>query len=605
MSSPSPNLPTSSLRIYWRLLAYVKPYAALFLLCIVGFGLYAFSTTQFIRILENLLKVIENNNPHDRIAIPLQVIGYTILRSIGAFIGTYYLAKVSFGIIHRLRVQVFDHMTQLPSRTFDTRNSNHLISIITYNINGVTAAATDAIRILLREGATVIGLFVMLLIMNWKLTMAFVIIAPVIGLLVTVVAKRLRRLSNNVQTSVGDITQVASEMINGVRIMRSFGGEDYEKTRFEAISQKNYIQNMKIVLTSAANTPLIQLLVAFAMAALIYVALTYLDLKNPATFVAYMTAVGAILQPMRRLGEVAPMILKGVAAADSVFQLLDEPPERDEGKFEVARAVGNVRFEGVNFAYPHQESLALENAVLTVNAGEVIALVGKSGSGKTTLVNLIPRFYDLNQGAILIDNVPVSEYKLANLREQIAFVNQQVTLFDGTVADNIAYGRRDKVSLKDIQRAAHLAYALEFIEQLPQGFDTQIGEGGARLSGGQRQRLAIARAILKDAPILIMDEATSALDNESERYIQAAMSEVMKGRTTFVIAHRLSTIEHADRIVVMDSGKIVEQGTHQSLLTQNGFYTRLHAAQFHDDTIPSEPSSHSEPFHIKDIPLCD
>ncbi len=588
----------SAFKIYWRLLAYVKPYVGIFVVCVLGFGVYAFATTQFVRILENLLKVIEHNNPHDRIAIPLQVIGYTILRSLGAFVGTYFLAKVSFGIIHRLRVEVFNHMTRLPSHVFDSRNSNHLMSIITYNINGVTAAATDAIRILLREGATVIGLMVMLLVMNWKLTMVFVVIAPLIGWLVTGVAKRLRRLSNKVQTSIGDITQVTSEMINGVRVMRTFGGEEYEKSRFEKVSKNNYFKNMKIVTTSAANSPLIQLLVASAMAALIFIALTYGDLKDSASFVAYMTAVGAILQPMRRLGEVAPLILKGVAAADSVFQLLDEPAEEDTGKYAVARAGGAVSFNEVCFAYPGQQTLALDHINVSVEPGEVVALVGRSGSGKSTLVALLPRFYDVTQGSIMLDGVALSEYGLANLRSQLAFVNQQVTLFDGSVAENIAYGCAKRVTPQQIKQAADLAYASEFIEKLPQGFDTQIGESGARLSGGQRQRLAIARAILKDAPLLIMDEATSALDNESERYIQAAMDQVMKGRTTFVIAHRLTTIEHADRILVMDAGKIVEQGTHQSLLALNGLYAKLLSTEFGEH---AEFSEHKE--FSKQVPM--
>jgi subfamily B ATP-binding cassette protein MsbA len=345
---------------------------------------------------------------------------------------------------------------------------------------------------------------------------------------------------------------------------------------------------MKIIVTSAANTPVIQMLVAFAMAALIFVAMSVTKMREPAQFVVYIGAVAAMIQPMRRLGEVAPMILKGVAAADSVFQLLDESTETDKGQFETARAKGAVSFEKVSFAYETQDSAAIDNVDLVVQPGEVVAFVGRSGSGKSTLVNLLPRFYDLSSGSISIDGVPITDYKLTNLREQIAFVNQQVTLFEGSVADNIAYGRADKVSAADIKRAADLAYATEFIEQLPQGFATQIGEGGTRLSGGQRQRLAIARAILKNSPILILDEATSALDNESERYIQAAMEQVMKGRTTFVIAHRLSTIEHADRIVVMENGKIVEQGRHKELLDRNGVYAKLHAAQFHGEMSSSE-----------------
>lgn len=585
MSSPksSAKPETSSLKIYWRLLAYLKPYKFAFLVGVLGYVVFAYSSALFIDILKNLLHIIENNNPADRYYIPMAVMGTTVLRSLGAFMGAYFLAKVANGVVHKLRVEVFNHMTQLPTHIFDQRNSGHLISIITYNINGVTAAATDALKISLREGATVIWMLGVLLVSDWKLTMLFLILAPVIGVLVTVVGKRLRRLSTKVQTTVGDITQVSGEMVNGYKVMRTFGGEAYEQARFADVSYKNYLQNMKIVVTSAANTPLIQLLVAAFMSILIFVAMSVTKMREPAEFVAYLVAVAAMIQPLRRLGEVTPMILKGVAAAESVFEILDVPSEKDEGGVQVERAQGEVIFDAVGFSYQSQDKVALDNISLQVKSGEVIALVGKSGSGKSTLVNLLPRFYDVQHGRILLDGVDIRDYSLTNLREQISVVNQQVTLFDGTVADNIAYGRRDKVTPEQIRRAAELAYALEFIEQLPQGFDTQIGEGGDRLSGGQRQRLAIARAILKNAPILIFDEATSALDNESERYIQAAMDEVMKGRTTFVIAHRLSTIEHADRILVMEDGKIVEQGSHKELSERNGAYAKLQAAAFHDD----------------------
>jgi subfamily B ATP-binding cassette protein MsbA len=574
-SQVKPATSETSLRIYWRLLAYLKPYKAMFALGVLGIALYGASYAAFIEILKNLLTVMQNNNPHDRYLIPLAIIAATLVRGVGAFMSSYYLAKVGNNVVHGLRVKVFNHMTTLPTPVFDQRNSGHLISIITYNINGVAAAATDALKISLREGAVVIAMLGYLFVSDWQLT--------VIAWLVNAVGKRLRRLSNKVQTSVGDITQVSGEMINGHRIMRSFGGEHYEQQRFENVSQKNYVQNMKIVMTSAANTPVIQLLVAVAMAALIFVAMSVTKLREPAEFVAYITAVGTLVQPMRRLGEVAPLILKGVAAADSVFQLLDVPSETDNGTVVVARAAGAVALDNVSFAYAEQGPLALDNISLVVQPGEVVAFVGRSGSGKSTLMNLIPRFYEPTSGTISIDSIPINNYTLANLREQISFVNQQVTLFEGSIADNIAYGRADKVTQEQIKRAADLAYATEFIEQQPQGFDTYIGEGGARLSGGQRQRIAIARAILKDAPILILDEATSALDNESERYIQAAMEQVMKGRTTFVIAHRLSTIEHADRIVVLEHGKIVEQGKHKDLLDRNGAYAKLYTAQFHDD----------------------
>ncbi|HWV15925.1 MAG TPA: lipid A export permease/ATP-binding protein MsbA [Cellvibrio sp.] len=587
MSTASHNTntaPQSAWKIYGRLLGYLKPYKMTFLIGVIGFILYAASNYMFLDILKNLLRVIEESNPVDRYLIPLAVIGTTILRSLGAFLGSYYLAKVANGIVHTLRMQVFNHITCLPNSLFDKRNSGHLISVITYNINGVTAAATDALKISLREGATVVGMLAYLLYSDWKLTMIFLLIAPLIGWLVSVVGKRLRRLSSQAQSTIGDITQVSAEMVNGYRVMRSFGGEEYEQQRFAAVSRKNYVQNMKMVVTSAANTPVIQLMMAVAMAALIFVAMSVTKMREPAEFVAYIGAVAAMIQPMRRLGEVAPMILKGVAAAESVFQLLDEPGERDTGRQSLARASGAVSFDNVSFAYEGQQDLALNNVSLQVNSGEVVALVGRSGSGKSTLVNLLPRFYEPTSGEIALDGVVLSDYPLKDLRSQMAFVNQQVTLFEGSVAENIAYGCIHKVTPEQIKQAADLAYASEFIERLPDGFNTQIGESGARLSGGQRQRLAIARAILKNAPILIMDEATSALDNESERYIQAAMDQVMRGRTTFVIAHRLSTIEHADRILVMDAGKIVEQGTHASLLALNGLYAKLHSNDFKDST---------------------
>ncbi|WP_062064618.1 lipid A export permease/ATP-binding protein MsbA [Cellvibrio sp. OA-2007] len=579
---------TSAWVVYQRLLTYVKPYWLLFVVGFIGFALYGLSNKLFVHTLENLIHVISDNNPADRYLVPLQVMGITVLRSIGAFLGAYYLSKIAFSVIHNLRTQVFNHMTQLPTAHFDKSSSGHLISVITYNINGVTSAATDALKISLREGLTVIFLFATLIQMDWKLTMIFILIAPVIGLLVSIVGKRLRRLSNKVQNSVGDITQVTGEMINGVRVMRSFGGEEYEKKRFESASKKNYQQNMKIVVTAAANTPLIQLIVAAAMAALIFIALSFMEITDPARFVAYMTAAGMMLPSMRRLGEVAPAVLKGVAAADSVFTLLDTPVESDQGTHQVARVKGSVELKNVTFCYANQPVPALNNINLTVRAGEVVALVGRSGSGKSTLVGLLNRFHDLSSGDILIDGISVTDYTLASLREQVALVNQQVTLFNDTVAGNIAYGSLQTRSLDEIRRAADAAYATEFIEQLPEGFNTIIGEAGARLSGGQRQRLAIARALLKDAPILILDEATSALDNESEYYIQAALSTVMKGRTTFVVAHRLSTIEQADRIIVMDHGEILEQGTHVQLLALNGHYARLHAKQFSEEELPPE-----------------
>lgn len=573
---------TAAWAVYKRLLVYVKPYTGLFILSFSGFALFGLSSALFVYIMEDLINVVTANNLIDRYLVPLQVIGVTLLRSLGGFIGVYLMSRIAFNIIHNLRVQVFNHMTRLPNKTFDEKNSGNLISIITYNINGVTAAATDAIKIVLREGLTALALFATLIIMDWRLTLTFIAIAPIIGLLVAIVGKRLRRLSNKVQNTVGDLTQVTGEMINGFKVMRSFGGETYEKQRFEQVSKKNLRQNMKIVVTSAANTPLIQLIIAIAIAALIFIALSFMEINDPAKFVAYMTAAAGMLPSMRRLGEVAPTILKGVAAADSVFTVLDSAVEDDTGTHKAERVKGEVSFKNVTFCYPDQARPALNQINLDVAPGEIIALVGRSGSGKSTLVSLLNRFYEPDAGTILIDGVPIRDYQLQNLREQIALVNQQVTLFNDTVAGNIAYGSLQTRDMDAIQRAADAAFATEFIQQLPEGFNTLIGESGARLSGGQRQRLAIARALLKSAPILILDEATSALDNESERYIQAALDRVMKGRTTFVVAHRLSTIEKADRILVLDHGEIVEQGTHAQLLARQGHYAKLHARQFSD-----------------------
>ncbi len=567
-------------RVYWRLLGYLKPHWAIFLLSILGFMLFAASQPALAQVMEHLIGAIESGDADQRVVIPLAMMAIFIVRGIGSFIGNYYIAKVSLSIVHSLRVQLFNQLTTLPSSYFDQHNSGNLISRITYNVQGVTGAATDALKVLIREHFTVLCLLGYLLWKDWKLTMVFVVIAPFIGVVVVLVGKRLKRLASKIQVVMGNITQICSEMISGYRVMRSFSGESYERRRFEAVSGENLKQNLKLVKTSALATPVMQLIVAMAMGALVFLAMTFMDTSSPGAFVAYITAAGLIPKPVRQLSEVFGTIQKGLAAAQSIFEQLDEVPERDTGTRRVERVEGRLEFKGLSFAYDSAESDVLHDINLTVAEGQTVALVGSSGSGKSTLASLLPRFYEVEQGQILIDGVAIDDYSLASLRQQIALVNQDVVLFNDTVASNIAYGGLAGASDEQVRAAADAAYASEFIDKMPEGLSSLIGEDGTRLSGGQRQRLAIARALLKDAPILILDEATSALDTESERKIQSALEKLMEGRTTLVIAHRLSTIEKADKIVVMDGGRIVEQGTHESLLAAGGAYANLHQLQF-------------------------
>ena len=574
--------PQTSLKIYLRLLGYVKPYWLLFLISILGFVVFALTQPLLTHMFGVLIDAVEAADSKDRLLLPLSVVAIFAVRGLGGFVGSYFLARVAQGIVHTLRTQLFNKLTILPGSFFDEQNSGHLISRITYDTAGVTTAATGALKVLIREGVTVIALLSYLLYIDWKLTMVFFAVGPFIGIIVSKVGKRLRKLSTKVQVAMGHITHVSSEMINGYREMRSFGGENYEKTRFEQASRNNMRQNIKIALMASATTPIIQLIMSIAMAMLFYAAFGFFEGDSAGAFVAYLTTAGLIQKPVRQLSEVIGDVQKGVAAAESVFQQLDQVAETDSGHHETERARGKLSIRKLNFAYNADDGNVLEDINLEIEPGQVVALVGRSGSGKSTLASLIPRFYSHANGDILLDGRPLQDYRLKNLRRQIALVNQSVTLFNDTVANNIAYGDLAVSSREQVVAAAMAAHALEFIERMPEGFDTLIGEDGARLSGGQRQRLAIARALLKDAPILILDEATSALDTESERAIQEALEEVMKGRTTLVIAHRLSTIEMADKIVVMEQGRIVEQGSHKELLAQQGAYAKLHSLQFTD-----------------------
>ncbi|MGQ9427143.1 lipid A export permease/ATP-binding protein MsbA [Gilvimarinus sp. F26214L] len=601
-------------RIYLRLLSYLRPHLFMFSLNVLGFFIYASTQPMLAKLTEFLIGALENRDAPARdetetatgplggladkltpdwdwlssfsdelLLVPYLVVFIYLLRGIGLFVGNYAIAVVAENIVHSLRTEVFNKLTTLPSSYFDEQSSGHLISKITYNVAQVTVAATEALKIILREGFTVVLVMAYLFYTNWKLTMVFVAIAPVIALFVSIAGKRLRRISGKLQTAMGAITSISSEMIGGYRVMRSFGGEEYEKRRFRDASRYTYRQNVKMVFTANLATSVNQFIVAIALGALMLIAISFIGTGGAAELVGYMVAVGLLPKAMRQLSDVYGKIQKGLVAAHSVFEQIDEPGEKDEGRYEVDRVQGKVEFENLSFIYPGADKPALESIDLVVAPGTTVALVGRSGSGKSTLVSLIPRYYDHTTGAIRLDDREINEYSLASLRRQIALVTQDVVLFNDTVHNNIAYGDLATKSREEVIAAARNAHALEFIDKLPDGLDTQIGEDGTRLSGGQRQRLSIARAFLKDAPVLILDEATSALDSESENLIQDALEKVVKNRTTFVIAHRLSTIENADKIVVMEDGHIVEVGSHRELLAMDGAYAKLHAGQFKEE----------------------
>ena len=585
---------TSGVKIYFRLLGYIKPYIGMFIISIVGFLIFASTSPMLGYVLKYFVDGLANPEtvlfpnvswlPDVRIlqAVPLLIVLIALWQGVGSFLGNFYLAKVSLGLVHDLRVQLFNNLLTLPNRYYDNHSSGHLISRITYNVTMVTGAATDAIKVIVREGMTVVFLFATLLWMNWKLTLVMVAILPVIALMVNSANKKFRKQSKKIQVAMGDVTHVASETIQSYRVVRSFGGEPYERERFFESSLSNTKRQLRMIKTNAVYTPSLQLVIYSGMSVLLFLVLLLRGDSSPGDLVAYITLAGLLPKPIRQLSEVSSTIQKGVAGAESIFEQLDEEQENDSGTVELAQVSGQLEVQDLCFTYPGTDTPVLQDISFKAEKGQMIALVGRSGSGKSTLANLIPRFYEHQQGQILLDGVEVSDFTLKNLRRHMALVTQQVSLFNDTVAKNIAYGDLAEASVDEIKAAAEAAYAAEFIERMPLAYETLVGEDGVLLSGGQRQRLAIARALLKNAPLLILDEATSALDTESERHIQAALDHAVQGRTTLVIAHRLSTIEKADLILVMDQGRIVERGSHKELLAQQGYYSRLHATQFQE-----------------------
>jgi len=575
---------TSSFKTYSRLLKYVKPYLKFFFISVFGFTIIAASQPLTAELINLIIETLEHGTKSESQYLPLYIIALVTFRSAGSFLGNYFLAKVSVNVIHKLRQKLFNHYTQLSIEYFDAKNSGHLISLITYNVSEVARAVTDSVRVSIREGLTAIGLLAYLIWLNWQLTLVFLVIAPFIAVLISIVSKKLRALSKHVQDSMGDMTHITSELVLGNRVVKCFGGADYEKQRFKETSLFNKRQSQKVHLVTSTQNPVIQIIVAISLAFLLFLALNIMGDASTGSFVAYLLAAFMLPRPIQLLANANNEIQKGIAAATDVFEVLDVEVEKDLGTRTKIVGKGELEFRNLSFYYPNSEKAALKNINLSIKSGQTIAIVGASGSGKTTLTNLIPRFYDYSQGNILLDGVEITEYTLETLREQIALVTQNITLFNDTVFNNIAYGSLEGISEADVLKAADDAYATEFIDNLAHGMQTEIGEHGIQLSGGQRQRLAIARALLKNSPLLILDEATSALDTHSERYIQKALEHVMANRTTIVIAHRLSTIENADVILVMEQGEIIERGSHAELLAKQGAYAALHALQFSDTT---------------------
>jgi len=573
--------------VYRRLLGYSFAHWPWLLLSLITMIIVAATEVGFAALMRPLMD--ESFVARDPVAIkwvPLALIAVFALRGIAEFVSIYTMKYVGRMVVKQLRSSLFDHLLSMPVRYYDTTSSGQLISRLSYNVEQVAQAATDSVTVLVRDTLTIIVLLAWMFYLNWILSLAVLIIAPVVAVIVGQVTSRFRRVSHRIQGNMGDVTQVAQEVIEGNRVVKIFGGEAYERGRFESINESNRRLHMKMAFIHALHLPLVQFLVALALALIVWLATLESVVQDVTVgvFVSFITALMLLLTPIRRLTTVNETLQKGIAAGQSIFSLLDADRERDQGQQHLEHARGDIQFRRLGFAYDPDKGDVLKDIDLHIRPGETVALVGRSGSGKTTMVNLLPRFYEPQRGEVLLDGVDVRQYRLADLRNQVAYVGQHVTLFNDTIGRNIAYGSLGDVSEEDIVRAAEAAHAMEFIRRLPQGLDTPVGDNGVMLSGGQRQRLAIARALLKDAPILILDEATSALDTEAERHIQAALENLIRNRTTLVIAHRLSTIERADRIVVMQDGEIAETGRHDELLARDGIYARLYRLQFESDS---------------------
>ena len=569
--------------VFKRLLGYVRDRKLGLVGGIIGMLGYAAVDTTFVYSIKPLIDQGLNGNDSSVLKwMPFFVLGIVALRGCAAFLSNYCMAWVGNHVVMRLQQQVFSHLMAMPMSFFDRQNTGNLLSKVTYDAGQVSSAASSTLVSLVREGATVIGLLGLMFWHSWQLSVIFLVVGPLVGILISIISRRFRKISRHIQQAVGDITTSTEQMLKGHKEVLMFGGQEVEDKRFYQVSNRMRQQTMKMVAADAIGSPIVQMVASVALAVFLYVA-TIDSVKatlTAGTFTVMVTSMMMLLKPLKSLTDVNNQFQRGITACQSLFGLLDSTPEQDTCTRTLERARGEIEFRNVTFTYPTKETPALRNISFKVEAGKSVALVGRSGSGKSTIASLLTRFYDIEEGEILLDGVNIREYRLSELRKQYALVSQHVHLFNDSVANNIAYAAEEKYSRDEIKQAARIAHADDFVSKMPEGYDTVIGENGASLSGGQRQRIAIARALLRDSPVLLLDEATSALDTESERHIQAAIDELCKARTSLVIAHRLSTIEKADEILVIDEGHIVERGNHQTLMDMHGTYAQLRAIQF-------------------------
>ena len=573
---------------YKRLWPYIKIYKAGIIVAVIALIINAAGDTLMLSMIKPLLDKsfggFDSMDSGFLAMMPIYLVGLMIMRGASGFVSTYCLSWVSGNVVMNLRRKLFQHFMRMPVAFFDKEASGALLSRITYDSEQVASATSSALVSIVREGASIIGLMVLMFWNSWQLSAILIVIAPVVAISISIVSKRFRKISRSMQDAMGSVTSSAEQMLKGHKVVLSYGGQQVEKERFDDVSNLMRRQTMKLVSAQAIANPIIQLIASSALVVVLILANTpsLRDSLTPGTFAVVFGAMFGLMRPLKSLTSVTSQFQRGMAACHTLFDLMDLETEKDHGKHEVKRVKGDVSVKDVTFTYPTKDTPALRNVSFELPAGKTVALVGRSGSGKSTIANLLTRFYDIDSGDLRLDGVALQDYTLFNLRSQVAVVSQNVHLFNDTIANNIAYASGNKYTRADIERVAELAYAMDFIKDMQHGLDTIIGENGVSLSGGQRQRLAIARALLRNAPVLVLDEATSALDTESERAIQRALDELQKDRTVLVIAHRLSTIENADQILVVDDGEIIERGTHGELISLNGAYAQLHRIQFGD-----------------------